>query len=109
VNHFGLYRDIWVTEWQYLVPLTVALRNQMMSLDHIRNSLAGKDEKMDMLYAYLTSTEFRDKIQNIIEAFQTMKESLESEKRSMERIWAAREKQLDRVIGNTARLYGDMQ
>jgi hypothetical protein len=27
----------------------------------------------------------------------------------MERIWAAREKQLDRVIGNTARLYGDMQ
>jgi hypothetical protein len=64
---------------------------------------------MEVIYNYLTSTEFRDKIQNIIEAFQTMKDSLESEKRAMDKIWASREKQLDRVISNTARLYGDMQ
>jgi hypothetical protein len=109
VNHFGLYRDIWVTEWKYVVPLTIALREQMITMEQVKNSLKGKDEKMDMLYSYLTSTEFRDKIQNVIEAFQSMKESLETEKRSMERIWASREKQLDRVISNTARLYGDMQ
>lgn len=64
---------------------------------------------MEVLYGYLTSTEFRDKIQNIVEAFQNMKDQLDSEKRAMERIWANREKQLDRVISNTARLYGDMQ
>jgi len=81
----------------------------MITMEQVKNSLKGKDEKMDMLYSYLTSTEFRDKIQNVIEAFQSMKESLETEKRSMERIWASREKQLDRVISNTARLYGDMQ
>lgn len=109
VNHFGLYKDIWVTEWRYVVPLTIALREQMIMMDQVKNSLKGKDEKMDMLYGYLTSSEFRDKIQNIIEAFQSMRESLESEKRSMERIWASREKQLERVISNTARLYGDMQ
>ncbi len=78
-------------------------------MDHLRNSLAGKDEKMEVLYAYLTSTEFRDKIQNIVEAFTSMKDQLDQEKRAMERIWANREKQLDRVISNTARLYGDMQ
>ena len=109
VTHFGLYRDIWVTEWKYVIPLTIALREQMIMMEQVKNSLKGKDEKMDMLYSYLTSTEFRDKIQNIIEAFQSMKDSLESEKRSMERIWASREKQLDRVISNTSRLYGDMQ
>lgn len=109
VSHFGLYRDIWVTEWRYVIPLTIALREQMITMEQVKNSLKGKDEKMDMLYSYLTSTEFRDKIQNVIEAFQSMKESLETEKRSMERIWASREKQLDRVISNTARLYGDMQ
>lgn len=109
VNHFGLYKDIWVTEWKYVVPLTIALREQMIMMEQVKNSLKGKDEKMDMLYAYLTSTEFRDKIQNIIEAFQSMRDALDSEKRSMERIWASREKQLDRVISNTARLYGDMQ
>lgn len=61
------------------------------------------------MYNYLTSPEFRDKIENIIEAFENMKSSLEQEKRAMERIWSAREKQLERVIGNTAKLYGDMQ
>ena len=109
ITHFGLYKDIWVTEWKYVVPLTIALREQMIMMEQVKNSLKGKDEKMDMLYGYLTSTEFRDKIQNIIEAFQSMREALESEKRSMERIWSSREKQLDRVISNTARLYGDMQ
>lgn len=109
VNHFGLYKGIWVTEWQYVLPLTLTIRDQMISMDHLRNSLAGKDEKMEVLYNYLTSTEFRDKIQNIVEAFTTMKDQLDSEKRAMERIWANREKQLERVISNTARLYGDMQ
>lgn len=64
---------------------------------------------MEVIYNYLTSTEFRDKIQNIVEAFSTMKIDLDREKRAMEKIWAAREKQLDRVISNTSRLYGDMQ
>jgi hypothetical protein len=64
---------------------------------------------MEVIYTYLTSVEFRDKIQNIVEAFQTMKWDLDREKRAMEKIWSSREKQLERVISNTARLYGDMQ
>jgi len=60
---------------------------------------------MEVIYNYLTSTEFRDKIQNVVEAFSTMKIDLEKEKRAMEKIWSAREKQLDRVIVNTTRLY----
>ena len=38
-----------------------------------------------------------------------MKEDLEKEKRAMEKIWSAREKQLERVISNTSRLYGDIE
>ena len=37
-----------------------------------------------------------------------MKEDVDSEKRSMQRIWAKREKQLDRALVNTAGLYGDL-
>lgn len=64
---------------------------------------------MEVLYNYLTSPEFRDKIQNIVEAFQTLKDELDREKRAMETIWSRREKQLERVIKNTAGMYGDMQ
>jgi hypothetical protein len=64
---------------------------------------------MELLYGYLSGPEFRAKIENVIGAFRSMKEDLETEKRSMQRIWSKREKELERIIGNTAMLYGDMQ
>lgn len=64
---------------------------------------------MELLYNYLSSIEFKSKIENIIEAFRSMKEDLEGEKRSMARIWSKREKELERIINNTSFLYGDMQ
>ena len=109
VKNFGLYRDIWVTNYESLLPLASILRVQMIEMTKVQNSLKGKDEKMEVIYNYLISPEFKAKIENIIEAFSTMQDELDKEKRAMERLWSAREKQLRRVIDNTARLYGDMQ
>lgn len=109
VKSFGLYRDIWVTNYESLLPLASILRVQMIEMTKVQNSLKGKDEKMEVIYNYLISPEFKAKIENIIEAFSTMQDELDKEKRAMERLWSAREKQLRRVIDNTARLYGDMQ
>jgi hypothetical protein len=58
----------------------------------MKHSLTGKDEKMEVLYNYLTSEQFKAKIENIVEAFSTMKDDLDREKRAMEKIWASREK-----------------
>lgn len=109
VNRFGLYRDIWVTDYDSVLPLTIALRAHIIEMAKVKNSVKGKDEKMEVLYNYLISPEFKAKIENIVEAFSTMKDDLDREKRAMEKMWSAREKQLSRVIDNTARLYGDMQ
>ncbi len=109
INRFGLYKDIWVTDYESVLPLTIALRAHMIEITKVRNSLKWKDEKMEVLYNYLISPEFKAKIENIVEAFSTMKDDLDREKRAMEKMWSAREKQLSRVIDNTARLYGDMQ
>jgi hypothetical protein len=38
-----------------------------------------------------------------------MKNSLETEKRSMQRIWKEREKQIDKVIENTIDMYGSIR
>lgn len=109
IKYFWFYKDIYVTDWEHIEVLTQILREQIISMDKLKNSLVWKDEKMEVIYNYLTSTEFRDKIQNVVEAFSTMKNDLEKEKRAMEKIWSAREKQLDRVMLNTTRLYWDME
>ena len=52
---------------------------------------------MEFLYQYLTGSEFRGRIENIVSAFASMKTDLESERRSMERIWKNEKKRLNEL------------
>ena len=69
----------------------------------------GKSEKMETLYQYLAGVEFKQKIEGIVEAFTSMQDQLNKERRAMERHWKQREKEIERVVKNTVGLYGDMQ
>jgi hypothetical protein len=64
---------------------------------------------MEALYQYLAGVEFKQKIEGIIEAFTSMQDQLNKERRAMEKHWKQREKQIERIVKNTAGLYGDMQ
>ena len=105
---FGFIDGVWVTSRPCLMGLAAALRQGMIEIARTRRSLQGQQSKMEVLYNYLASCEFRQRIEGIVEAFMTMKDDLESERRSMHRIWSKREKQLARAAANTAGLYGDL-
>ncbi len=109
VENFNQYNGIWVCDHCSLVGLAVALRQMLILVAEATVANEGKAEKMETLYAYLTSAEFKQRVEAIVEAFTTMHNDLRSERSSMERIWKKREKQIDRVLNNTAALYGDMQ
>ena len=64
---------------------------------------------MSLLYDYLTSTEFKMQIEAIVEGFTQMQSDLDSEKRSMQRIWKQREKQIEKVLDNTINMYGSIR
>jgi hypothetical protein len=57
------------------------LRGQIESMSHLRTSLVSKDEKMEVLYNYLTSARFKDKVENIIDAFRQMQDQVAEERR----------------------------
>jgi hypothetical protein len=109
VSHIGQYDGVWVTDFPSLVGLSTALRAGITQLAQAQNALAGKGEKMELIYRYLSGPEFRHRVEAIVEAFVAMKTDLDSEKRAMERTWAKREKQIQRVIHNTSGMYGDLQ
>ena len=109
IDHIGQYEGIWVADFPSLVGLGTALRTSIAQLAQARDAMAGKGEKMELIYRYLSGPEFRHRVEAIVEAFVAMKTDLDSEKRAMERTWAKREKQIERVIGNTSGMYGDLQ
>jgi hypothetical protein len=64
---------------------------------------------MEMVYDYLTGPRFRQRVQALVEAFSSMKEDLDREKKVITRQWAKREEQIDRVMQATVGMYGDLQ
>jgi hypothetical protein len=109
ITRFGNMDDIWVSDPLCALPLAAALREQLIAVSRERTISIGKNEKMEALYQYLSGTEFKQKIEGIVEAFTSMQDQLNRERRAMEKHWNQREKQIKRVIRNTAGLYGDMQ
>jgi hypothetical protein len=105
---FRCVDGVWVTGRHCLMGLTAALRYGMIEAARTKRSLQGRQDKVELLYNYLAGSEFRQRIEGIVEAFMTLKDDLDSEKRSMHRLWAKREKQLERAALNTSGLYGDL-
>lgn len=92
---FGLVGDIWVVTWQLAVQVAEILRAGLLDVHKQRVASSGKGEKMEAVYDYVTSPQFAQKLKAVLEAFQRMREELESEKNQTLQRWARREKQLE--------------
>ena len=88
VSTFECVEGIWVTCQACALALASALRSGLIDAATARRSADGKQDKMELLYSYLSGQEFRHRVEGIVESFVTLKEDLEAEKRSMHRIWA---------------------
>ncbi len=109
VNYFTQMEGVWVSNFSLAGSLAEALRTGLIQVSQTKLSAVGKNEKMEVLYNYLSGPEFKQRVEAIVEAFKSMKEDLDEEKRAMTKRWAKREKQIERVITNTASMHGDMQ
>ena len=109
IEHFGYQQGVWITDFESMMGLATALRFNITQLYQARQSAVGKNDKMEMMYAYLSGPEFRQRVEGIVNGFVALKDDLEKEKRAMLKIWAKREKQIERVMHNTTAMYGDMQ
>ncbi|MEE9591519.1 MAG: DUF2130 domain-containing protein [Thermodesulfobacteriota bacterium] len=100
---------VWVTSFGPVGSLAEVLRSGLMQLTQFKFSSVGKNEKMEVIYNYLSGPLFKQRVEAIVEAFKSMKGDLDHEKRAVTRIWAKREKEIEKVISNTAGMYGDIQ
>jgi hypothetical protein len=106
---FGERDGVWICSFSEVVALTSALRHTIISIAETKKSEENKGEKMQLLYSYLTGTEFRQQIETIVEGFLSMKNSISKERIQMEKLWKEREKQLERVLLSTAGMYGSVK
>jgi hypothetical protein len=109
VETFGLVDQVWVAHPKVALPVAVALRQTLIEIAGARQTSEGQQTKMEMVYQYLTGPRFRHRIQAIVEAFSSMREDLDRERKAITKQWSKREEQIDRVMQATVGMYGDLQ
>ena len=109
IKNFGIENGVWITDIKFALGLSTVLRENLKNAAAIRNANEGKDEKAEMIFGYLTGSQFKQRVESILEAYVEMQGDMEAEKRYMERAWAKKEKQIERFIKNISGMYGDLQ
>ena len=102
-------KGIWVLSYSFATEFVEIIRGNILAIANVSIAQVGKEEKMEAVYDYLSGELFRQRIEGIVQTFTNMQEELEREKRAMKKNWAAREMSIERIINNTARMYGDIQ
>ncbi len=109
VETFEMVDNIWVTHPRAALPVAVILRQSLLDISIARQASEGQQTKTEMIYQYLTGPRFRHRVEAIVEAFTTMQEDLDKERKVIMKQWAKRESQIERVMGATVGMYGDLQ
>ena len=109
MERMGQKSGIWICTFEEFKALCFILRQMLIKVGEVSDHERNKGDKMNLLYRYLTSNEFKLKIESIVDGFSQMQTDLQKEKNAMTRIWSQREKQIQKVLINTTEMYGDIK
>jgi len=106
---FGIKDGVWICDFSEVKALVSVLRDGVIRVFNATKNNENTGDKMQLLYSYLTSNEFEEQWKAIREGFMSMKLSIQKERDAMEKLWKAREKQLEKVLLNAAHVRGSIE
>jgi len=109
MDRFGEKDGVYICSFAEIRSLASVLRTSILKVFALTKSQENRGDKMVMLYDYLTGNEFIGQWKAIREGFMSMKLSIQKERDAMEKLWKAREKQLEKVLLNAAHIKGSIE
>jgi len=109
IKRYGIIDNIWICSFSDVKELSLVLRYGLLKLQSVAAVQSGKSSKMEMLYTYLTSDEFKNLFESILDGFKTIQDSHQGEKLKMQRLWKEREKVMEQVLSNSVEFYGSIK
>lgn len=109
VETFDLVDGVWITSPRVAIPVAIMLRQGLLQISQTRALSDGLQTKTEMVYQYLTGPRFRQRVEAIVEAFSSMQDDLDKERKVIMKQWAKRQGQIESVMNSTVGMYGDLQ
>ena len=108
MDRFGEKNGVWICSFHEVKSVVYMLREGIVKVAAALKTQENSGDKMALLYKYLTSSEFAEQWRAIREGFMSMRQSIQKERDAMEKLWKAREKQLEKVLLNAAHIHGSI-
>ncbi len=109
ITTFDVIDGVWITHPRCLLSVATILRHSLLQVSSARLISEGQQTKAEMVYQYLTGPRFRHRVEAIVEAFSSMQDDLDKERKAIMKQWAKRQEQIERVMESTVGMYGDLQ
>ena len=108
MDRFGEKDGVWVCSFAEAKAVAGILRDGIIKIHKSLQSQENKGDKMTILYQYFTGSEFAEQWKAMREGFMSLKISIQKERDAMERLWKAREKQLEKILLNASYIRGSI-
>jgi hypothetical protein len=108
VNHFAVRNGVVITDPSIVDAVSNIVRQQLINLTRHKMTEEQRQDKMHDLYAFMTGKEFHQRISGIVESAVNLEELTDREIRAHEKLWSQRKKMHERLVRQTAILYGEV-
>lgn len=109
IGTFTHQDGVWIAARKIALPLAIALRFNLIEVTSEKMINVNRSGKAAILYQYITSSDFKHRIEAIAETFVDMQKTIETEKRWFNQKWAKQEKQIRKLVDNTLGMRGDLE
>lgn len=109
VRSFGMHEGVWVGEFGCVTGLAAVLRSGMLRVAMIKSAVEGNNEKKDILWNYLTSAQFTNRMQAIADVYTSMRDDLEKEKVFFKKKWAKQELSIQKITDSIYEMHGELE
>lgn len=108
VKYFTQKDGVYITSFDCVLQVARILRKSLLDIAQTKALSVGKNEKIESLYRYITSSEFAQRIDSMLETYSKMQQTLDKEKMVSQKIWAQREKEIETLKNNTLSMHGSL-
>ena len=105
----GLREGVWVCAFHEFETLAKAMRQAQIELSRALSQEAAKEGASNELFDFVVGREFSGIMEKILRPIFEQQQLLEKEKRSITRIWKAREKHIQNSVNGASMLAGQLE
>jgi len=108
-DDIGNVNGVWICKPNTAIVLSTLLRKSLLDAGLQKTLAENRGTKADALYNFITSHEFVQQIEAMVETYQEMTQQITKERTYYVKFWAEREAQAQRLLLGTANIIGSMQ